>query len=276
VFQIASGSKQFLAAGIMILVRGGKAGLDDSVRKYLRDAPPPWRGITIRQMLGHNGGLARDAPAEDFSKEPPIVNVIWSAYAVPLQFRPSEQYQYANIGYYLIAEVLTRASGERWTEFMDRRIFRPPGMTATRPTTSRVPNRATGYEWVGGQFVAAAHWGLRPSGAYLVRPRISRNGTPLSTGRHPYRQFRVTRCGRRRRRASTSKFAYGFGWQLQSRGGTRAVYHGGGRPGFKADFARFPDDHLSFIVLTNAGHADPARILWKVATAWLPGVDQVP
>jgi CubicO group peptidase (beta-lactamase class C family) len=70
-----------------------------------------------------------------------------------------------------------------------------------------------------------------------------------------------------------SGFGYGFGWQIDTRAGKHVIYHGGGRSGFKAYFARFPDDHVSFVILTNAGQCDPEPILWKAATTWLPGVD---
>ena len=61
VFAIASISKQFLAAGIMILVQDGKIALDDSVQRFLPDAPVEWRAITIRELLSHAGAICRCA-----------------------------------------------------------------------------------------------------------------------------------------------------------------------------------------------------------------------
>ena len=63
VYKIGSLSKQFIAAGIMLLNKEGKVGLDDSVRKYLKDAPETWQTITVRHALTHTSGLAREAPA---------------------------------------------------------------------------------------------------------------------------------------------------------------------------------------------------------------------
>src|SRR5258706_9916315 len=59
VFKIGSVSKQFLAAGLMILVQEGKIALDDPVRKYLEDASPDWSGITVRHLLSHTSGIIR-------------------------------------------------------------------------------------------------------------------------------------------------------------------------------------------------------------------------
>ena len=65
VYRIASVSKQFIAAGIMVLVQEGRLGLGDSVRKYLDRAPPAWSGITIQHLLTHTSGLVPEAPGFD-------------------------------------------------------------------------------------------------------------------------------------------------------------------------------------------------------------------
>lgn len=65
VFKIGSVSKQFIAAGIMQLAAERKVGLDDSVRKYLADAPATWQPITLRHLLTHTAGLVREPPGFD-------------------------------------------------------------------------------------------------------------------------------------------------------------------------------------------------------------------
>src|SRR5438270_11863654 len=63
VFKIGSISKQFLASALMILVQEGKIRLDDGVHKYIPEAPPAWRGITVRHLLSHTNGIVREGPA---------------------------------------------------------------------------------------------------------------------------------------------------------------------------------------------------------------------
>ena len=53
VYKIASVSKQFIAAGIMLLVQEGKLSIDEPVSKYLEGTPPTWNAITIRHLLTH-------------------------------------------------------------------------------------------------------------------------------------------------------------------------------------------------------------------------------
>jgi CubicO group peptidase (beta-lactamase class C family) len=273
VFAIASVSKQFLAAGAMVLVQEGKLSLDESVASYLTDAPPNWRPITTRELLTHTSGLPANVPGENPFETRPLLDSIRSAYGAPLSFPPGKQWQYSNLGYYVLAEILSRTSGDPWLEFMRRRLFQPLGMSATQTTNTAVPNRATGYEWDGQRFRRARGWGLRPSGAYqsdvddLAKwDAALRREVPLSSATKAVMWTATPQSTRER-------FGYGFGWQIDTRAGHRVTYHGGGRSGFKAYLARFPDNHLTFVILTNAGQCDPEPILWKVASVWLPGVD---
>jgi CubicO group peptidase (beta-lactamase class C family) len=60
-------------------------------------------------------------------------------------------------------------------------------------------------------------------------------------------------------------YRYGFGWAVDSVDGHRQVGHGGSLPGFRAAMARFPDDSLTVIVLTNGDGARPDQMAEGVA-----------
>jgi D-alanyl-D-alanine carboxypeptidase len=273
VFAIASISKQFLAAGIMILVQDGKIALDDSVQRFLPDAPVEWRAITIRELLSHTSGLVSDTPGENrFETQLPL-DAIHAAYGVPLSYRPGQKWQYSNLGYYVLAEIMSRSSGQQWSDFMAHRVFGPLAMSSTRTTDSSVPDRATGYEWDGKSLNRAREWGLRPSGAYLSNVEDMAKWDAALAGVFPLSSASKQTMWTAVSQPTGNSFGYGFGWAVDTRAGKRVIYHNGGRSGFKAYFARFPDDHLSFLILTNAGHSDPEPILWQVASTWLPGVD---
>jgi D-alanyl-D-alanine carboxypeptidase len=81
-FKIGSISKQFLASGIMILAQDGKLRVTNKVSQYLPDAPSAWRGVTLRHLMSHTGGLTCEGPGFDPLKEQPDIQVIRSAYAV--------------------------------------------------------------------------------------------------------------------------------------------------------------------------------------------------
>jgi CubicO group peptidase (beta-lactamase class C family) len=144
VYKIGSTSKQFIASGIMLLVQDGKIAVDDKVSKYLEGTPASWQDITVRRLLTHTSGLAREGPAFDPYKVQPDIDVIKSAYSVALLFKPGDRYEYSNLGYFTLAEIIHRVSGKPWDQFINERIFAPLGMTATRATNffDIVANRA--------------------------------------------------------------------------------------------------------------------------------------
>src|SRR5262249_27720154 len=65
---------------------------------------------------------------------------------------------------------------------------------------------------------------------------------------------------------------YGFGWELSAVGGHKLIHHGGSMPGFRAQFARFVDDTLSVVVMTNGDNADPNQIALGIAALYIPGL----
>ena len=88
VYKIGSVSKQFLAAGILILLQEGKVRLDDRVATYVDGTPDAWKGITIRRLLTHTSGLVREPPGFDPFKVQPDADVIKTAFPFPSTSRP--------------------------------------------------------------------------------------------------------------------------------------------------------------------------------------------
>ena len=59
-FEIASMTKMFTDAGILLLVEEGKVSLDDSITKYIAGLPKTWNEITVRELMVHTSGLRDD------------------------------------------------------------------------------------------------------------------------------------------------------------------------------------------------------------------------
>jgi len=272
VFKIGSVSKQFIATGIMLLVQEGKIGLDDKVGKYLDGTPESWNGITIRHLLTHTSGIVREGPGFDPFKDQKDFDVIKTAYTSPLRFAPGEKYEYCNVGYFSLAEIISRVSGKPWGDFMNERVFAPLGMTATRPTSysAIVPNRADGYEWKNDKMQNAVEYiAVRPSGAFLSNVLdLAKWDAALYTDailKQATREQMWTPV----KLNSGAAYPYGLGWQLDSLGNHKQIHHGGSLPGFRSQFSRLPDDKLSIIVLTNCDNANPVAIVRGVAATYL-------
>jgi len=276
VYKIASVSKQFIASGIMLLVQEGKIGLDDKVGKYLDGTPESWNGVTIRHLLTHTSGIVREGPAFDPFKDQKDFDVIKSAYPLPLRFKTGEKYEYCNVGYFSLAEIIARISGKSWGDFMNERVFAPLGMTVTRPTSfsAIVPKRASGYEWRNDKMQNAGEYvAVRPSGAFLSTVLdLAKWDAALYTDailKQATREQMWTPV----KLNSGATHPYGFGFSLEPMGNHRQVSHGGSLPGFRSHFSRLPDDKLSIIVLTNCGSASPEAIVRGVAAFYLSDLD---
>src|SRR5947209_12012948 len=161
VFELASVTKQFTAAAIMLLSEEGKVQLDDPVAWHLLRAPETWKAITVRHLLTHTSGLPgltggfkalwpggaliRYTTAQMFD----------AAAKDELSFAAGERYQYSDVCYFLLGMIIEAASGQRYRDVVDERFFKPFGLTATAAIeVSRVlKRRAANYTLRDGKIV---------------------------------------------------------------------------------------------------------------------------
>jgi CubicO group peptidase (beta-lactamase class C family) len=144
-FNIASMTKQFTAAAILLLEDRGKLETDDLVKKYLTDAPASWDKITIYHLLTHTSGISDDAAKYEPGTPDKLV-----FRDVPLNFQPGEQWAYTDLGYMVLGYLLERISGQTYEEFVRQNIFNPLGMndSGLMSFITIIPRRASGY-WPG-------------------------------------------------------------------------------------------------------------------------------
>jgi CubicO group peptidase (beta-lactamase class C family) len=272
IFKIGSVSKPIIATGILLLAQDGKLSLDDPVSKYLDGAPATWSGITIRHFLTHTSGVVREGPAFNPDTPQPDADVVKSAYPLPLRFPTGSKWEYCNVGYFSLAEIIRKVSGQPWADFLAARVFTPLGMTSTFPTSTKNDRRALGYDGEGNANVAADWPAVRPSGAFLstvtdlVKFERMLAGTELLTAATRQRMWTPVTL------TDGSTYPYGFGWELGERGGRHYIGHGGSLPGFRSSYARFPGSALTIIVLTNADRVNRDAIVTSVADAVSPAV----
>lgn len=273
VYKAASLSKPFIAAAILLLMQEGQIGLDDKVSKYLEGSPETWKEITVRHLLTHTSGIVRDPADYHPYSEQPITDVIRSVYPVPLSFPPGDRWLYSNVGYYALAEIITRVSGKPWDEFIAERLFAPAHITSTRTTTVTdiVPCRANGYQQKESGTVNAENWiAVRPSGAFLSTvldlakwDALLDSASPIKPSSRKLMWTPVTLNDK-------TSADYGFGWYVDSFLGRARIHHDGQFPGFRSDYERFEDDKLTVIVLANSDNASLASMAIKIAGFYAP------
>ncbi|MFP5393080.1 MAG: serine hydrolase domain-containing protein [Gammaproteobacteria bacterium] len=286
VFQIGSITKQFTASAIMMLVQDGRVKLDDPVGRYLPTAPEAWRGITLRHLLTHTSGLARDFPDEmlaslDGNSLPPIDTLVALSKQVPVNNAPGQVFEYSNVGYHLLGFVVEKVSGQHFAQFLRQRVFTPLGMgTADLISAPAQTGVATGYDWSGIRFAPASRLAMTPGymegegGLRMSARDLAKWDAALLT-----EQF-VTKASLAQMHtpavlADGSTVPYGFGWGLNDVNGHPYTAHNGGLPGFRAQFERHTGDGLAVIVLTNASEGHPEIIAARVTALVKPELDWI-
>lgn len=148
-FQIASISKQFAAAAILLLQKRGMLTVRDAVSAWVPGCPAAWTPITLHHLLTHTSGLGhwRDFPELDLCAPTTQETLLRTFSCRPLTFPPGDGWSYSSLGYVLLAHVVERASGEPYADFLRHAIFDPLGMRHTG-AGNRAPHpelHATGY-----------------------------------------------------------------------------------------------------------------------------------
>ncbi len=283
VYQLASVTKQFTATAIMMLVEDGKLALDDELPKFFNGLPAAWSKVTVRQLLNHTSGIKSytNLPGfdktlrQDLSKEA----IIKMAADAPVEFSPGEKYNYNNTGFYLLGMIIEKASGKEYGAFLSERIFRPLGMTATRLNDQRdvIQGRAAGYAWEGDR--------LR-NGEYVSPTQPFSAGALISTVADLAKWDAALYTDKLLKRASLEQMwtpeklndgkqlAYGYGWGVDIYRTRKRISHGGGINGFSTFIARFVDDGLTVVVLTNSESGDAGALANGIAEYYLPVLAQ--
>src|SRR5262249_48001523 len=122
VYELASMSKQFAAAAVLVLAQEGKVDIEAPIGKYLDGTPETWKLITVRHLLSHTSGLQREAiqttnknARADFTRD----ELLKAAVQLPLQAAPGERFSYSNLGYNLLAMIVEKVSGKAYGDFLE-------------------------------------------------------------------------------------------------------------------------------------------------------------
>jgi CubicO group peptidase (beta-lactamase class C family) len=279
IFDIGSTSKQFTATAIVLLAQQGKLSLDDDVRRFIPELPQYSKPITIRQLLHHTSGL-RDyialllwggASVEGHTTAQQALAAI--ARQKGLNFEPGAEQLYSNSGYFLLSQIVERASGKTLRVFAQQHIFDPLGMSSTHFHDDHqmvVPGRALGYERGNTGFdIAMSNWEQTGDGAVY---------TNIEDLLHWDQNFYQPRIGgaqlvqtllTRGRLSNGDTLDYALGLVHDDYRGLPSISHGGAWAGYRAELIRFPQQKLSVATLCNLASADPSGLARAVASLYL-------
>jgi CubicO group peptidase (beta-lactamase class C family) len=293
VFRSGSVSKQFTAAALALAAEEGALSLDDPLGRWLPELHESVRAVTLRQVVGHVGGLPdydsapmlaalRDASGNDFDfgDTDHLTGDEFFAFTrlVEAVAPPETEWRYSNIGYFWLGRVVEAATGESLRDYAERRIFVPAGMAASQfndDVRRIVPRRAQGYRprEDGGVEILETNLGwVGEGGVYTSVRELARWND----------QFRAPTLGddpaalRERLVTPVSDVApegaegYAFGLEIGTDdAGRRTISHGGSWVAFRAFYRRFPDEDLAYWILCNRPDVVPAEFGEDIEAIWL-------
>lgn len=277
-FQIASISKNFTAAAILLLQERGALSVQDGICRCLPDCPEHWMPISIHHLLTHTSGIGHWQDFPDLSLFEPNTRegVSKTFREAALKFPPGTDWSYSSPAYVLLAHIVERVSGQQYADFLRQNIFEPLGMASTG-AGNRAPDpfrQAVGYE--GGKPVPSfeldvvgmgagdvwstvgdmARWDRAVRAPGLFRPTtLEAMVTPYAVTNQPL--------------PDGSQTQYGYGWSLGELAGHRLTFHTGGNLGFRSVNARFDDGDALLIVLSNDNESDLQGLTMQLAAGLL-------
>ncbi|HEY0068760.1 MAG TPA: serine hydrolase domain-containing protein [Chloroflexia bacterium] len=250
-FRIASLTKQFTAAGIMLLQQEGKLDVRDSVCKFIEECPDAWQPITLHHLLTHTSGLPENFSIQDLMSlalsRTPMREGLDMLKTQPLQSAPGETYRYSNVGYNMLGYIIEQVSGKQYEEYLREKIWTPLGMDDTGQDHEGllIKRRATGY------------FSPTSKAQYLPIDLAAYAGGLYSTVEDLYKWDQALYTERLLPKSvldvmfTPHQGDYGYGWTINQGEWGTVIAHGGRVPGFASNISRYPDRKATVIVLGN-------------------------
>ncbi len=287
-YSLASISKPLTATALMTLVRAGKVDLDRPINDYLGAAKLRARignvdDATVRRVANHSSGLPEyfQFYYENESARPPAADVTIRRFG-NLVGVPGEHYQYSNLGYGILGEVISRVSGESYSEYIRKAVFLKLGMTHT---SVYMPPDLAQYEAIrydGEELAPIVPYRFDHDGASAIYSSVHDliRFAQFQLKEHLPDQAPIlsdAMIDEMQRPTIYEKpgVAYGIGWERNSLSGYSIVGHSGGMPGAATWLRLVPSEHLAVAVLCNEDDRLAHIIMDQIMAAVLPGY-QVP
>jgi len=279
VFDLASVSKQFTAASVLLLEADGEIDLNRAIKDYLPDyrVRSPGRPVRVSDLVLHVSGLP-DYCSDDFDENDNSFGELttethlqWLNTVRP-RGRPGISYVYNNSGYALLSLLIERVSGQSYANFVSERLFLPAGMRRTRvmdDATLHFPHQTRGYK---SDEDGNAELSEEPSST-TGDGNVYSNLKDMIAWMRALDGDAVLSAAQKRRAFAPGKLdsgamiedegeGYGYGWVIEAPG---RVSHSGSWRGTATFIARDRKEALSVVVLSNDESADVASIAAALA-----------
>jgi CubicO group peptidase (beta-lactamase class C family) len=279
VLNIASVSKQFTAFAVLLLAQRGALSLEDPIVRYLPELSASAKGISIRHLIHHTGGLRdymellelRGRQQTDTVTREETLEIL--ARQRSANTAAGVAYEYSNTGYFLLSVIVERVSGKSLASFSAENIFEPLGMSDTR-IVDRYPagisRLARGYSPVADGFkVRESAWEQTGDGqVHSTVKDLLRWSENFASGKVGGKQL-VARMLQPGVLSSGERLDYAAGLVLDDFHGLQAIAHRGTMAGYRAYLLRVPAERFSTAVLCNRNDVQPNEYAAAIAQRYL-------
>lgn len=280
IFHVASVSKQFTAFAIAMLADQGKLSLDDDIRKYIPEMNDFGTPITINHLVHHTSGL-RDQwnllllagwRLDDVITQKQLMRVI--TRQKELNFAPGAEFVYCNTGYTLMAEIVSRVTGESFADWTRKNIFEPLNMKSSFFYVDHeqvVPNRAYSYYRDNTGVYKKSVLSYANAGATSLFTTVE----DISLWAVNFKTMKVGNSNvmdmmnRRFVLTNGDTIDYAFGQSITRYNGLNLISHNGADAGYRTALLRFPDQDLSIAVFSNLASFSPGGMANTIANVYL-------
>ena len=272
-YRLASLTKTITAIAILQLVEAGKIDLEAKVQTYVPYFPKKKWPITVRQLLGHLGGIShyKNEALEGHIKETKNTKQALAIFQdFDLVAEPGSRYLYSSYGFNLLGAVIEAASGEGYGDYIKNHIFNPLGMENTRLDSplDLISNRVRGYQIIRGQIKNSeyvdvssrfASGGTRSTVIDLIKYAkgiVSGKLLKPTTLRQMFESM-VQKDGR--------FTGYGMGWGVQPWKGYFQAAHGGSQPETRTFLLILPIEKFAVAIASNLEEMDLGPFVRKLS-----------
>lgn len=281
VHELASVSKQFTAACIVLLARDGKLKLTDTMDTFFPKAPDSWKKITVLHLLHHTSGLPDYLDVlGTIREEADQAKIIESIQKNPVLFEPGAKFEYSNSGYAVLGFIITKVSGKPFGEFLKERIWSPLGMKQTyyNSTLEVIPLRADGYSRIGKRIIREEYTSESLAGTgdgqvMSTAPDLAKWDAALWKDQFfskAEKELIFTPDPAHITKQNGKTGGYGLGWMIDFTKQGKVYSHGGGWAGTSTYIARHEAGRLTFILLSNADFTNLGAFIKLVQNEYLP------
>jgi CubicO group peptidase (beta-lactamase class C family) len=287
IFSIASLSKSLTAVGIMKLVEDGKLTLETPISTYFPDFLPDYsKDITIQHLLNNSSGMEANIGRTDDNGHglmPEVTAITFNEVLEKfkdskLKFEPGKGYDYNNFGYFLLANIIEKVSGQSYADFMEQTVFKPAGMKNTAIASFKSLNqKAQPYLGLGMTEFIKFNSPFHPS---WLMGAADMNSTTVDLFKFMHaldngillKSTSVNKIYTATQAMGVNEMLSGLGWVIDHKGDEKWIYNNGLLPGYASVMGSLPEKNIKVIILSNATSVNPVADEFQGEVTFVPEI----